>query len=270
MEYARAENRDLEQIYQLVQDTIQSIYPQYYPREIVEFFSKLHGKKAISADIEKGFVRVLFSGNCLIGTGTFMENHISRLFVLPDFQKNGYGSYILQRLEKEMSSKYDFAVLDASLPAACFYEHKGYKTVSHNELSTDNGFSLVYGLMEKTFATCTTDICYNGKFFVPVINTENGEVNNQTVFAYHQNGTILWAEYSGGEIKKGTMIGTVETNGELNFYYQHINQNNDIRVGKCHSVPHILDDGKIELSEQWKWMNGNKSKGSSTVRIVLF
>lgn len=61
------------------------------------------------------------------------------------------------------------------------------------------------------------------------------------------------------------MIGFVELNGELDFYYMHINQNNDIRIGKCHSVPRFLDNGKIELAEQWQWLNGDKSKGLSTV-----
>lgn len=191
MEYFRAKKEDLEQVYQLVQDTIQTIYPQYYPHKIVDFFSNLHSKENIAADIESGYVRVLFLNNCLIGTGTFSENHISRLFVLPNFQKNGYGSHILQCLEKEISAKHNLAILDTSLCATCFYEHKGYKTVSHHELSTDNGFSLVYGIMEKPLTISNTNICYEGKFFVPVTNTENGEVNNQTLFAYHQNENIL-------------------------------------------------------------------------------
>lgn len=218
------------------------------------------------ADIESGYVRVLFLDNCLIGTGTFSENHISRLFVLPNFQKNGYGSHIMQCLEEEISAKHNFAVLDASLCATCFYEHMGYKTVSHNELSTDNGFSLVYGIMEKPLAVSSKSICYEGKFFAPVTYTENGEVDNQTLFAYHQKGNILWAEYYGGEIKKGTLVGLVGLNGEIDFYYQHINQSNVIRIGKCHSVSHFLNNEKIELSEQWQWLNGDKSKGLSTVR----
>ena len=231
MDYLRAKKENLGQVYQLVQDTIQTIYPKYYPSEIVDFFSNLHSKENIAADIESGYVRVLFLDNCLIGTGTFSENHISRLFVLPNFQQNGYGSHIMQCLEEEISAKHNSAILDASLCATCFYEHKGYKTISHNELSTGNGFTLVYGIMEKPLAVSSTSICYEGKFFVPVTNTENGEVDNKTLFAYHQNGNILWAEYYGGGIKKGTMIGIVELNGELDFYYQHINQNSDISNG---------------------------------------
>ena len=104
MEYLKARREDLGQVYQLVQDTIQTIYPQYYPHEIVGFFSNLHSKETIAADIDSGYVRVLVSDNCLIGTGTFSGNHISRLFVLPNFQKNGYGSQIMQCLEKKYRS----------------------------------------------------------------------------------------------------------------------------------------------------------------------
>lgn len=57
-------------------------------------------------------------------------------------------------------------------------------------------------------------------------------------------------------------------NGELDFYYQHINTQNQIRVGKCHSIPKMLASGKIELSEKWQWLNGDQSKGSSIVTEI--
>jgi uncharacterized protein YfkK (UPF0435 family) len=45
MEYRKAEKKDLEQIYQLVQDTIQVIYPRCYPTETVAFLvSCIRGK----------------------------------------------------------------------------------------------------------------------------------------------------------------------------------------------------------------------------------
>lgn len=266
MQYSIAKKENTDQVYQLVQKTIKTIYPKYYPQGVVEFFCKLHSKENIAADIDTGFVRVLFVDNCLIGTGSCVENHISRLFVVPDLQGNGYGSYIMQCLEKEMSISNDAVYLDASLAATRFYEHKGYKTIRHEELLADNNTTLVYEIMEKHLTVNTTDICYEGRCFVPVMNVINGEVNNQTLFSYHQSGNIMWADYSGGEIKRGNMIGTVSSNGELDFYYQHINLRNELRLGKCHSVPHILNNGKIELSEKWQWLNGNKSKGSSILR----
>lgn len=62
MEYLKAKREDLDQIYQLVQETIQTIYPQYYPESIVDFFCNLHSKENIAADIENSYVRVLALG----------------------------------------------------------------------------------------------------------------------------------------------------------------------------------------------------------------
>lgn len=95
------------------------------------------------------------------------------------------------------------------------------------------------------------------------MNSENGEVDAQTVFSYHQNGTLLWAEYSGGDIFKGTLIGTVAQDGVLDFVYQHMNTNMQLRTGKCHSKPTIMENGKIQLSEEWQWTSGDCSEGTS-------
>ena len=52
-------------------------------------------------------------------------------------------------LEKEIGRMYGKAVLDASLPAACLYEHRGYKTVGHGIYELENDVKLVYEIMEK-------------------------------------------------------------------------------------------------------------------------
>lgn len=51
----------------------------------------------------------------------------------------------------------------------------------------------------------------------------------------------------------------------MDFYYHHINTQKQLKVGTCHSVPKILDDGKLELAEKWQWLNGDKSEGESVV-----
>jgi hypothetical protein len=119
--------------------------------------------------------------------------------------------------------------------------------------------------MKKELCPSMASICYNGKSFIMKVNTENGEVDQRTVFSYRQTGDIVSAEYAGGDIIKGCLLGTVAENGELDFHYQHINSSRQVRIGKCHSVPHILTNGKLELHEEWQWLNGDKSKGSSVV-----
>ena len=44
------------------------------------------------------------------------------------------------------------------------------------------------------------NIDYDGKSFIPKLNSANGEVSEQTVFHYHQKDTVIWAEYAGGDI----------------------------------------------------------------------
>ena len=108
-------------------------------------------------------------------------------------------------------------------------------------------------------------INYNNRKFISVANTENGEVSEKTLFHYHQENDIVWAEYSGGEIVKGFLIGKTDKKGKLEFGYQHINQKNEIRIGTCSSLPEWLDDGRLRLIESWQWLNGDKSKGSSII-----
>ncbi len=76
------------------------------------------------------------------------------------------------------------------------------------------------------------------------------------------------ADYSGGDVLKGYLVGTVAENGELDFYYLHINEQKQVRIGICHSIPQISANGKTELYEKWQWLNGDKSKGESVVTEV--
>ena len=52
-------------------------------------------------------------------------------------------------LESEIVKKYDTAVLDASLPAVCIYEKRGYKTTGHGIYELNHDVKLVYEIMEK-------------------------------------------------------------------------------------------------------------------------
>lgn len=266
MNYAKAREEDLEPIYQLVQQSIRTVYPQYYPQAIVDFFSNLHTQDNIWSDLRRGHIRGLYLKGRLIATGTLKENHILRVFVLPEFQDQGYGSLLMRYLEEEIALEHNLALLEASLCASCFYEKQGYKTISHTKLCLDSNACLVYENMEKSLNKDIQAICYEGKFFGGVFSPLEIEIDEETLFSYHQNGNTLWAEYGGGEVKKGHIIGNVEENGELSFYYNHINQKNEMKIGKCHSVPRILENGKIELFSQWQWLNGDRSKGIAIIR----
>ena len=155
MKYIKATEQDLEQILTLVQNTIKTIYPKYYPQEVVDFFCSLHNCENISKDIKSGLVGVLIKDNEILGTGCYQDNHITRVYVSPHHQRKGYGSYIMQCLENEIASKYDKAFLDASLPASMMYEKRDYKTIKHEKWDVENGAVLVYEIMEKNLRETT-------------------------------------------------------------------------------------------------------------------
>jgi len=73
----------------------------------------------------------------------------------------------------------------------------------------------------------------DNKKFIAVKNTANGEVSSQTEFHYHQQGNMIWAEYGGGEILKGFLIGKWIDDTQIEFTYQHLNQSLENRLGRC-------------------------------------
>ena len=156
MKYIKATEQDLEQILTLVQNTIKTIYPKYYPQEVVDFFCSLHNCENISKDIKSGYVGVLINDNEIVGTGCYKENHITRVYVSPYHQRKGYGSYIMQCLENEIALNYEKAILDVSLPAITLYEKLGYRTVKHEKWNVENGAVLVYEIMEKSLRQITS------------------------------------------------------------------------------------------------------------------
>lgn len=42
---------ELQAVCDIVQHTIKTVYPKYYPAEVVEFFCELHSKEAIRKDM---------------------------------------------------------------------------------------------------------------------------------------------------------------------------------------------------------------------------
>jgi 2-polyprenyl-3-methyl-5-hydroxy-6-metoxy-1,4-benzoquinol methylase len=107
----------------------------------------------------------------------------------------------------------------------------------------------------------------NNKYFTGIRNTENGEVSNSTFFHYKQHGDFISADYNGGEIVKGHLLG-LKKNDKLVFVYHHINTDKVIRTGECNSTLKINSAGRIELHEEWEWTNGDLSKGNSIIEEV--
>lgn len=149
MEYVTATVEMADAILNILHTTIRTVYPQYYPKEVVDFFCGHHSREHVIEGIASGNMGVLTDGEAMVGTGCYDGNHITGVYVLPNYQKRGYGSRIMDCLESEISKKYNTVRLDASLSAVFLYEHRGYKTVGHGIYELQNNVRLVYEIMEK-------------------------------------------------------------------------------------------------------------------------
>lgn len=147
-----AKNSDFPTVKRITHTTINEIYIHYYPRGAVQFFLNHHSDEAIIRDIEEKKVFICFNEEKIpVGTVTVSANEINRLFVLPEYQGNGYGSELLKFAEKLVAESYDEAVLASSLSAKLIYLRHGYKITESHKINAENGDFLCYDVMIKHF-----------------------------------------------------------------------------------------------------------------------
>ncbi|OPZ19552.1 MAG: hypothetical protein BWZ04_02426 [Firmicutes bacterium ADurb.BinA205] len=149
MDIVKSEFCDAELVKQLSHETIESVYPHYYPRGAVDFFLAHHSMDHIIKDIEEGNVWLIYSDGKAVGTVTINENEINRLFVLPQCQGKGFGRELMLFAEKTIFSRYDTAKLSASLPAKAMYLKNGYEFSEYHIIDCNNGDKLCYDYLIK-------------------------------------------------------------------------------------------------------------------------
>ena len=92
----------------------------------------------------------------------------------------------------------------------------------------------------------------DGKIFAGVTNAEAGQVGSSTRFHYHQDADDIWAEYSGGEVRRGYLVG-MRAEDTLSFRYVHVSEDGTTATGRCESRIVVLDDGRVRFEESWAW-----------------
>lgn len=95
-------------------------------------------------------------------------------------------------------------------------------------------------------------VSLDGRTFHGVENSATGDVGQTTTFTYHQDDDVIWAEYSGGGVLRGYLVGTRSAE-KLNFRYAHLGVNKATSTGVCESVIEVLDDGRVRFHESWAW-----------------
>jgi hypothetical protein len=94
-----------------------------------------------------------------------------------------------------------------------------------------------------------------------VISTaECGEVNTETLFEFTQDGSIVYARYTGGRVRLGYLVGTISAE---RFQFRYAQVDNSGRLDGGYSMCEIgrMPDGRIQMAEHFKW---DSREGSGT------
>ena len=80
----------------------------------------------------------------------------------------------------------------------------------------------------------------------------NGVVNKETIFHFHQHQNSVHAQYSGGQIENGYLVGKIN-NDILIFSYCQLQIDDVLDNGKSTCKLMYSDSGKIRLVEHFEW-----------------
>ncbi|MCL6737317.1 hypothetical protein [Streptomyces neyagawaensis] len=106
----------------------------------------------------------------------------------------------------------------------------------------------------------------DGLVLAPVADQAPGQVGTLTRFAYHEKDGEIWADYAGGDVVRGHLLGTREGD-RLDFRYVQLRTDGTTASGHCVSLVVELPDGRVRLEETWEW-ESRPGSGTSTVEQI--
>ncbi|CAL9291900.1 hypothetical protein [Streptomyces sp. SudanB91_2054] len=106
----------------------------------------------------------------------------------------------------------------------------------------------------------------DGLVLAPVADQAPGQVGTRTRFAYHERDGVVWAEYAGGDVVRGHLVGTRQGD-RLDFRYVQLKADGGTSSGHCAATVVELPDGRVRLEESWEW-ESQRGSGTSVVEQV--
>jgi hypothetical protein len=106
----------------------------------------------------------------------------------------------------------------------------------------------------------------DGRRFRVLAMDSQGEASEASVFEYHEDDVLVWAEYAGGAVRLGYLVGT-RAGDRLAFRYTQLNESGETSNGRCATTISTLPDGRLRLDENWAWESKPGSGTSAAEEI---
>jgi hypothetical protein len=85
---------------------------------------------------------------------------------------------------------------------------------------------------------------------------------------YHQDGDLVWADFTGGRVRRGTVTGTCGADGTIRLAYTMVLVTGEVIAGHTVNVPRQEPDGRLVLREQWERYGEHAASGVSYLEEV--
>ncbi|MCW7944271.1 hypothetical protein AAW14_19905 [Streptomyces hygroscopicus] len=108
-------------------------------------------------------------------------------------------------------------------------------------------------------------INYDGKRFRKVLADPAGDA---PAALYRQQGDLVWAEFAGGDVRRGSLAGTRDADGVISFSYSMVLDDGRVISGHSVNTPEVLPDGRIRLHERWERFGAHADNGVSYLEEV--
>lgn len=107
-------------------------------------------------------------------------------------------------------------------------------------------------------------ISYDGRTF----RAQGRPEGEAPVARYRQDGDLVWAEFAGGDVRRGALAGTCAPDGTLEFAYSMVLTGGEVVSGCSISSPEVLADGRIRLHERFERYGRNAATGASCIEEI--
>ena len=130
MEFRLFQRTDAEEISALIRRSIKERDNSEYTLEQIDSLADYYTPDNFCLDRDKKMIYVCVDGSRTVGTATLRDDEVMAVFILPEYQRKGIGTRLMNMLENDAVRGGLYKVwLVAVLPAVDFYEKHGYSFV---------------------------------------------------------------------------------------------------------------------------------------------
>ena len=103
---------------------------------------------------------------------------------------------------------------------------------------------------------------FDGMIMNAVETDENGVIGPETLFQFHQSGQHVHAEYSGGRVERGYLVGIIE-GAHFEFRYCQLETDGTLNGGVSICEIGVSNSGLVQIIENFEW--GSRPGGGRNV-----